>query len=631
MRDYQRRLLAFASLWIVDTLLKMKHGRRARSLARAFHIWMSQGDSSQLLHFLDSRWDELSKAGPVTASERHDGTRIQIVLILPRGLRVSAFRKSLRVEGASVLGLQRVSLTSLLDQHLMYRVVKEALARGGCSGLEGIQRSRALRLVSARPWKLLATIRDVKTLVLQINEGGTSPIQMSSTKAGLSLDPDADILTRGLPVDLDPEGDTAIRVIGLWERPVKSIRGRFGLLRESFAVFLAEDEPSLLLRLQTIAYLPNLSAILAARSSSSQLRGVSEMMREPTFAREDSSPRISLIRPLLIENDTSSGDPLVSHGQFRGVRANTARSVEVWHGRFIVRDHDLLLTENAEDPRSEMVAGNHNFYIPNSIDSAKIPLLVPSSQPLKLETALMAAGRCDTNWFHFLLETLPKAITANEIADGQAPMLIRQDALPAAREALICILGRQPIGMRENSRVFVDKLFFGSLRSTAMDTPFMANLKGDFDTQTIDLVRERAWKHLSARSFEPKPTRLLLLRNSGYRRLKNLDPLRTAYERRGYRSIEMSSFSFFDQVGLMVGASEIVVQGGAAVANTVFCRPGTSVQILCSSEGGQPSYWSNFLKAAGLDGSIEIGITKGPKRGPQGIHSDFIIPISRIA
>ena len=71
------------------------------------------------------------------------------------------------------------------------------------------------------------------------------------------------------------------------------------------------------------------------------------------------------------------------------------------------------------------------------------------------------------------------------------------------------------------------------------------------------------------------------------RRILNLNDFEDLLEAKGFKSLTLSNFSFYDQVALFYNAKQIIGLHGAGFANLIFCKPKTSVIEIQPSSAGE--------------------------------------------
>ncbi|MBB3349620.1 DUF563 domain-containing protein [Sphingomonas sp. BK069] len=95
-----------------------------------------------------------------------------------------------------------------------------------------------------------------------------------------------------------------------------------------------------------------------------------------------------------------------------------------------------------------------------------------------------------------------------------------------------------------------------------------------------------------AGSLPNGPLQLFVLRTPRYGRgLANEGEIRALVAARGFTLVDPDGLSFAEQVQLFAGAQVVIGQMGAAMTNTLFCRPTTTVIHLAPTGWIEPFYW----------------------------------------
>ncbi|WP_304774627.1 glycosyltransferase 61 family protein [Cypionkella sp.] len=255
----------------------------------------------------------------------------------------------------------------------------------------------------------------------------------------------------------------------------------------------------------------------------------------------------------------------------------------------------------------------------------------------KPETAVPAGifcgGTYSRNYYHFLIEVLPRVLLAADLAPKGTPILA-DDGMPAQHyQALRLLLPHHPVQQLARMRSYrVGRLYAATMPNIVQDA-FLA------DKVAADAVRYhpqalRRLASLGAALAEPQGNeRLLLWRESGVRRLLNANDLLSALQDRDFVAPNCAQLSFADQVRLMAQAEAIVGQSGAHLANMLFARPGTRVFPLYSNAPGTNySIWSGIGAVLGQTVTNVVGWhifgTAGPGR-PEA-HDDFTLPVQQL-
>ncbi len=111
------------------------------------------------------------------------------------------------------------------------------------------------------------------------------------------------------------------------------------------------------------------------------------------------------------------------------------------------------------------------------------------------------------------------------------------------------------------------------------------------------------------------------------RTLTNGDAVRSLVASHGFAIVNPEGMSFGDQVRLFAGASVVVGHMGAAMTNTVFCRPTTTMLYLAPAGWIEPFYF-DLAMTRGHEYQVLYGPVADPEVPPH--QSDFVVSIEAL-
>jgi predicted O-linked N-acetylglucosamine transferase (SPINDLY family) len=297
-------------------------------------------------------------------------------------------------------------------------------------------------------------------------------------------------------------------------------------------------------------------------------------------------------------------------------------------------DHGLAIFDstaaNVKDNAAVAAVGNGHVLLRRYEHYSEIPC------------GIFACGTYSKNYYHFLIETLPRALFAAEIAPPGTPLLA-DDQMPAQHyQALRMLLPNNPIVRLARHRTYkVTRLFAASMPNNFQD----AFLNADVPHDAVRL-HPKALAKLAALSNLVSPTngnlpvvaaatapRLFLRRESKWRKLLNSDEIEKALSDRGFTSVDFAELSFAEQIRYMANAEVIVAQSSAHLANIVFARPGCRVFALFSdAPGSNYNLWSGLGKEFGVDVINVVGWRVPGSTGGSApeAHEHFTLPVTQI-
>ena len=333
--------------------------------------------------------------------------------------------------------------------------------------------------------------------------------------------------------------------------------------------------------------------------------------------------RLTVLTSVVPQGSDENAELLTSHAQFTpGHRL--VRDVEVWHGFLVTKEDKLFIREDGADPRLAFVAGLYSYVWGTSLTDRSL-VITPTRTLAPIGEAIILCGRVDTNWFHWVVETLPQLMRIDEVVSPNVPVLLRDDMPSTAYELLRLLSARPLIRVGQDDRVLVRLAHLSLFRSCAYDTPVINRLRGAFDATGLDLLRARLAR-LNSHMGSSGPERIFAIRDSGYRNIINAKYVSSILSRHGYLHLDPARLSAAAQASAFSGVRHAEIQGGAAMANVVFMRPGAVVDVLVSNKPDQILFWSNFLTACGIEGACIEGKSVGRKSN----HADFKVPVAQL-
>jgi hypothetical protein len=329
---------------------------------------------------------------------------------------------------------------------------------------------------------------------------------------------------------------------------------------------------------------------------------------------------------MMLKGSSTELHPIYSHNEFGFDSVSTLNNVEIWHERFVVMNNQVVCREDAADLRADWPAGLWMYKWGHSTIAKGVLITEPTKSEKTIDKAIAGFGRCDANWFHFNIETLPRILIASEIADRSVPVLVQSNIPRSAVDAIIATTGREVVRI-EDDFLRVNELLVAQAKSATMDSAFLGAITGDFTASSLASVKESLLKALPPEAGGEK--RIVLLRNGAYRRIKNIKRVLSVLNEYGFVSIDIGSLSLREQISVINNAEVIVSQGGAGVTNMLFANENASFLGLIGPAKNQSLFWENFLNVLNIRNSFIIGRHVGEKNRVL-VHSDFVIPMQEL-
>lgn len=294
--------------------------------------------------------------------------------------------------------------------------------------------------------------------------------------------------------------------------------------------------------------------------------------------------------------------------------------------------HDLY--DFSRDYTSEELHGRHLYF--KGAKSLFVILRDPT--PLLIPKAAACLDACAHNYAHFLTEVLPRIeLFCSREEYVNIPLIIDDQLHENILEAIAAIVGSSrkvyllPIGRAIRCDILLIMSATGYVPFAQRNSWLKNNRQGQFGYHALKQLRENPAlaTSQSERGFT-SPERIYVQRYSTVRKLVNAAEIEHILSQHGFALIDPGKLSFREQVSLFAHAKVIIGPTGAAMANAIFCQPGTEVGILMATHKHMIyKYWPAMLTPLKINVSYLLGtIVANQSRG---IHGDFVVPESAIS
>ena len=316
--------------------------------------------------------------------------------------------------------------------------------------------------------------------------------------------------------------------------------------------------------------------------------------------------------------------------------------VEITKGFQLRKENYLIHYEDSADLKTENVAGlRHHFsYVGTSADNNDVCIYIEESSgkvPVYIDEAILISSRATENYFHWLIEYLPRLKNVPEHFPSDIPILVK-DNLPAQfYEALNILAKDRPVLKIDPfcNKIYAKKIWvpsFHTYHPEKFDIPFYHG--GAISIEHLNFVRESTLREVEGLE---KPERQVLekiyLDRIGSRSITNNDEVRKILFKFGIVSVYPETLSFYQQVQLFKNAKIIIGPAGAAFSNMIFCRD-AKVIALIAQRNENYVLQCNISEFAGADFYHFTGVTDEPRESfideESYVHASFSINIEEL-
>lgn len=358
--------------------------------------------------------------------------------------------------------------------------------------------------------------------------------------------------------------------------------------------------------------------------------------------------------------------------------------VHVLGGSSLILAGDLAVHPDLAAPATDMFSIEISGEA--SVDQdARTITLVNHGPTLTVPSGISLLGECNGNYAHWLIETLPKLVMIDQVADYRdLPLIVDGWIHPVFFDTLRLLntTCRKIVRVQRWQKVAVKKLIQVSPPSYTAPESRAFHLNGTLPISSPDAyqmsarqfsaMRDKAIRN--ARKFAlgagaKAPANIIRVKAEPGNRISMLihdpkqilDPdVRTVlgeriYLRRtakssgnprsmleahrveslladyGFVAVDPATVSFAEQVLLLGNAKCVAAPLGAALANAIFAPPGLKIIGLSPYyRGADYYYFSNMMGAAGHDLAYVLG-PQVEKQGTHWLHHDYVVDLSALA
>lgn len=250
------------------------------------------------------------------------------------------------------------------------------------------------------------------------------------------------------------------------------------------------------------------------------------------------------------------------------------------------------------------------------------PLLPPPTVVDGTVLSLATRGG-SVNYYHFLIDVLPRLGIFNECMPGVVPDAVFVPASTTYQHELLALTGIDKLPIiptKKNSAVRAEHLL----------VPCMTNPMEIAPSWTINWLRQ----HLPAETERNLPRRIYVTRG-GARNTRRLEDEATIWpllKKRGFVQVDPGKMTVRDQIDYFAAADVVVALHGAALANLVFAKPGVRVLELFAPTYVKWCYWAICENIPDAEYRYLLGDGKPRVRGEamDGLQADIQLSAQRL-
>jgi capsular polysaccharide biosynthesis protein len=263
-------------------------------------------------------------------------------------------------------------------------------------------------------------------------------------------------------------------------------------------------------------------------------------------------------------------------------------NVELQDGDTLLKNKSLLCFDPVQNPSFDFVAGKWDSVVGSHLDKRYAAIRKREDANRGIPEGILLSSRADFNWFHWLIETLPRLMVADDYLPAEIPLVISESIPSAARESISAVTNRVCVEISRKTRQRFESLWVLGPVLFHPDTPhlWMGEKFVLVNEAPLRELRNRVLEHNRVKRPIVQPERVFIPRASNHRSLVNRSKISALLEGLQFQTVHIEKLSFLSQAELFNQAKIIVFEGGATMSNLIFCSAGAQVIVLAGKSLG---------------------------------------------
>lgn len=251
------------------------------------------------------------------------------------------------------------------------------------------------------------------------------------------------------------------------------------------------------------------------------------------------------------------------------------------NGGLLIKNDHFIDWDPAQRPSLDFVAGNSDLIIGTCANTQKCFVRAPL-EGKRYDSGILLGNRVDNNWFHFLIEALPRLFSLDQVVDKSVPILVSDRIPSTGLEALSLVTSREIIQIDATLETTIGVAYVPGPVIYHPDSQFLWD-KTSLDDVNFESLSELREKVLAAiHPNESSPKKIYWARTSSHRFIVNSNSVTRCLTKLGFVFQDPTRLTFEEQVQSIMGAQVLVATGGALMSNFLFGKASLRIVLLGS-------------------------------------------------
>ncbi len=296
--------------------------------------------------------------------------------------------------------------------------------------------------------------------------------------------------------------------------------------------------------------------------------------------------------------------------------------VSAYSGGQVVKNGSLIVYEESANPlKRKFIAGLHDkiFRAGDSVIGS-----FKYNKAYELNQAVLFFSRCPTNYFHWMIEYLPRLKSLVDMGLTSIPVLVPKGLANQQYEALDILVKRFDLKLYyidPSFKVKLNKVYIPSPVTFHPDDPDVPFWMGaGLHSESVKFLRNNLMEGLGVLENKSPKEKIFLARSGNLRNVANISEIHRVVQEEGFTLVYPERFSLKEQASIMANARVVISPGGSSLTNVIFMSPGAK---LISLIGHQNRYYSIYANLADLCGVSYLHVTGEPTMTLEQCGSDL--------
>ena len=310
------------------------------------------------------------------------------------------------------------------------------------------------------------------------------------------------------------------------------------------------------------------------------------------------------------------------------------KDVSLTNGGTIRQKNTFVDWDASQSPCLDFVAGNWGSVV-GSMANIEECYVKNISSGEAISSGIILSSRCDSNWFHFVIETLPRLFLIDDLVSPEVPVLVSNRVPKNGVELLKLVTGREVIFIDTEKETQIKLAYLAGPVIYHPDTQFSwgteSRSKLNFDA--LLTLRQRVLGAIGENDTSISRNKTFWTRPAATRSILNESRLSKILERDGFETTNPGEESFAEQVKSIRRSSVLFAVGGALMANFIFARQDLRIFLLVSTLGADYKMPRYLTEISGSKLTVISGRVLGAcltSSFLQLLHLSFVVPPRKI-